>query len=106
MHLASTVTNDEMQGLALDDLLHRLFNEEILRLFESHDIKFSCSCSRQRTAAMLLSLGKAEASEILEAEGEISVSCEFCGANYNFDQIDVDQVFGDGAVAPSSATTH
>ena len=34
------------------------------------------------------------------------MSCEFCGANYNFDQIDVEQVFGDGAVAPSSATTH
>ena len=75
LHLASTVTDDEMQRLALDDLLHRLFNEEILRLFDSHDIKFSCSCSRQRTAAMLLSLGKAEASEILEAEGDISVSC-------------------------------
>jgi molecular chaperone Hsp33 len=106
LHLASTVTDDEMQRLALDDLLHRLFNEEILRLFDSHDINFSCSCSRQRTAAMLLSLGKAEASEILEAEGDISVSCEFCSANYSFDRIDVEQVFGDGAVAPPSVTTH
>jgi len=104
--MASTVTDDELQRLALDDLLHRLFNEETLRLFDAHGIKFSCSCSRQRTAAMLLSLGKAEASEILEAEGEISVSCEFCSANYSFDQIDVEQVFGEGAVVSTSATTH
>ena len=106
LHLASTVTDGELQRLALDDLLHRLFNEETLRLFDAHGIKFSCSCSRQRTAAMLLSLGKAEASEILEAEGEISVSCEFCSANYSFDQIDVEQVFGEGAVVSPDATTH
>ena len=106
LHLASTVTEDELQRLALGELLHRLFNEETLRLFNSHTIKFSCSCSRERTAAMLLSLGKAEASEILETEGEISVSCEFCSTNYSFDQIDVDQVFGEGGTVPPSATTH
>ena len=106
LHLASTVTEDELQRLALGELLHRLFNEETLRLFDSHSIKFSCSCSRERTATMLLSLGKAEASEILETEGEISVSCEFCSTNYSFDQIDVDQVFGEGGTVPPSATTH
>ena len=106
LHLAATVTDDELQRLALGDLLRRLFNEETLRLFDSRTIKFACSCSRERTAAMLLSLGKAEASEILESEGEISVSCEFCGANYSFDQIDVEQVFGEGGAAPPNATTH
>jgi molecular chaperone Hsp33 len=106
LHLAATVTDDELQRLALDDLLRRLFNGETLRLFDSRTIKFACSCSRERTAAMLLSLGKAEASEILESEGEISVSCEFCSANYSFDQIDVEQVFGEGGAAPPNATTH
>jgi molecular chaperone Hsp33 len=106
LHLAATVTDDELQRLALGDLLRRLFNEETLRLFDSRTIKFACSCSRERTAAMLLSLGKAEASEILESEGEISVSCEFCSANYSFDQIDVEQVFGEGGTVPPSATTH
>ena len=106
LHLAATVTDDELQRLALDDLLRRLFNGETLRLFDSRTIKFACSCSRERTAAMLLSLGKAEASEILESEGEISVSCDFCGANYSFDQIDVEQVFGEGGAAPPNATTH
>jgi molecular chaperone Hsp33 len=106
LHLAATVTDDELQRLALGDLLRRLFNKETLRLFDSRTIKFACSCSRERTAAMLLSLGKVEASEILESEGEISVSCEFCSANYSFDQIDVEQVFGEGGAAPPNATTH
>lgn len=106
LHLASTVTDDELQKLGLDDLLHRLFNEETLRLFDPHAINFSCSCSRERTAGMLLSLGKAEADEILEAEGEISVNCEFCNANYSFDQIDIEQVYGEGTTTQPSATTH
>lgn len=105
-HLASTVTNDELHRLQLADLLYRLFNEETVRLFEPHTIKFSCSCSRERTAAMLLSLGKAEADEIIEEEGEISVNCEFCNANYSFDRIDIEQVFLAGESTPSSTVAH
>lgn len=106
LHLASTISDEELQGLPLGELLHRLFHEETLRLFEPHPIKFSCSCSRERTAGMLLSLGKAEIVEILQQEGEISVSCEFCSANYRFDPIDVEQVFGKGELAAPSTTTH
>ena len=106
-HLAATVTTDELQRLPLDDLLYRLFNEEILRIFDSHAIKFSCSCSRERTSDMLLSLGKAEASEILGKEGEVSVTCDFCNSNYSFDQIDIEQIFSEAAgTAPPGATTH
>ncbi len=106
LHLASTVTDEELQRIPLGDLLHRLFNEETLRLFDPSSIKFSCSCSRERTAGMLLSLGKAEADQILEDEGEISVNCEFCNSNYSFDQIDIEQIFGEGGITSPSTTTH
>lgn len=106
LHLASTVTDDELQRIPLDDLLHRLFNEETVRLFDSRTIEFSCSCSRERTVGMLLTLGKAEADDIVETEGEIAVNCEFCNANYRFDQIDVEQVFREGGATPSSSATH
>lgn len=106
LHLASTVTDDELQRIPLDALLYRLFNEETLRLFDPHTIKFSCSCSRERTAGMLLSLGKAEADQILEDEGEISVNCEFCNANYSFDRIDIEQLFLAGETAPSGTVAH
>lgn len=105
-HLAATITAEELQTLSLGELLHRLFHEETLRLFEPHAIKFSCSCSRERTAGMLLSLGKIEIGEILEQEGEISVSCEFCSANYRFDSIDVEQMFSRRGPSSPSAATH
>jgi molecular chaperone Hsp33 len=55
---------------------------------------------------MLLSLGKAEASEILGKEGEVSVTCDFCNSNYSFDKIDIEQVFNEAGTAPPSATRH
>ncbi|GJM13396.1 MAG: 33 kDa chaperonin [Pseudohongiella sp.] len=106
LHLASTISDEELQSLPLADLLHRLFHEETLRLFDPHSIAFSCTCSRERTASMLLSLGRAELSAMLEQESEIAVSCEFCSASYSFDAIDIEQMFSDGGAVPPSDTTH
>jgi molecular chaperone Hsp33 len=106
IHLASTVTEEELKTNSLADLLHKLFHEEAVRLFDSRDVGFSCSCSRERTAAMLLTLGKAEADDIVEKEGAVSVICEFCNASYNFDVIDVEQIFSEGRAVTLSETTH
>ncbi len=104
IHLMSTITRDELQQLPLDTLLHRLFHDDLLRLFDPHKIRFHCSCSRGRTAKMLLSLSRAEVDDILEQEGEVTVNCEFCSSSYRFDAIDVEQVFRSGGSA--SNTTH
>jgi len=53
---------------------------------------------------MLLTLGKPEVLDVLEKEGDVSVTCEFCNQHYHFDSIDVEQVFlsADG-IKPSTA---
>ena len=104
--LAATVTDEELQQIALEDLLHRLFHQETVLLFDPHSVEFFCSCSRERTGGMLLTLGKAEAIEIIEQEGEVAVTCEFCNAQYSFDRIDIEQVFLVGETAPASTTAH
>jgi molecular chaperone Hsp33 len=57
--LAATVTDEELQQIALENLLHRLFHQETVLLFDPHLVEFFCSCSRERTGGMLLTLGKA-----------------------------------------------
>ncbi len=106
LHLAATVTSEELQRLPLDELLHRLFNQETMLLFDPAAVDFSCSCSRERTSGMLLALGKAEVIDIIETEGEVQVTCEFCNAKYSFDSIDVEQIFLAGESVPPSATAH
>ncbi len=105
-HLAATIRNDELQQLALTELLYRLFHEETIRLFDPSSVDFFCSCSRERTSGMLLSLGKAEVLDIIEQEGEVAVTCEFCNANYRFDSIDIAQVFSESEIAPVNTTEH
>ncbi|MDX1490157.1 MAG: Hsp33 family molecular chaperone HslO [Pseudohongiellaceae bacterium] len=82
--LTRTLTEDELLDLPNAEILHRLYHQEEIRLFEPKALKFSCSCSRERTASALLSLGKEEIDSIIEELGGVETSCEFCGTEYNF----------------------
>ena len=77
--------------------MRRLFWEEQLTLFEStqpaRQPHFACSCSRERVARMIQSLGKEEADSIVAERGQIEVACEFCGVQYPFDAIDTAHLF-------------
>jgi molecular chaperone Hsp33 len=91
--LAQTVQAEELLGLPAATLLHRLFHQDDVRLLRSDALHFQCSCSRQRTESMLVSLGRAEVESILEEQGEVAVSCEFCLQSYRFDAEQVRQLF-------------
>ncbi|MFV8569663.1 Hsp33 family molecular chaperone HslO [Marinobacter sp. SBS5] len=92
-HLASTVEAEELLNLDSETLLHRLFNEETVRLFDAEPVAFRCSCSRERTLGALESIGKEECYSILEEQGSIEMDCQFCHANYRFDRNDIDHLF-------------
>ena len=61
--------------------------------FEPQTPRFSCTCSRERVARMIRSLGQREAQSILAERGEIDVGCDFCGRQYRFDAVDTAQIF-------------
>jgi molecular chaperone Hsp33 len=92
-HLARTVEAREMLELDSETLLHRLFNEETVRVFDAEPVAFRCSCSRERTVSALEAIGQEECYSILEEQGSIEMDCQFCHAHYRFDRIDIDQLF-------------
>ena len=92
-HLAQTLTPAEMLSTDQDTLLHRLFWQETLLVFESQPITWKCSCTQERVADMLRMLGKAEVDEILQEQGKVEVACEFCGLPYVFDALDTEALF-------------
>jgi len=107
--LASTLKREELLTLDADTILRRLFWEEKLLRFEplagDSAPHFSCTCSRERVSRMILGLGADEAQSIISERGEIEVGCDFCGAHYRFDPIDVARLFRvPGDLPPSSAT--
>jgi molecular chaperone Hsp33 len=104
--LAETVTAAELLQLPTEDLLHRLFHEETVRLFDGQPVAFHCSCSRQSVSSMMRMLGEEEITGIIEERGEVEVHCDFCNAAYRFDKVDVRQVFSEEISAPGSPSRH
>jgi molecular chaperone Hsp33 len=92
-HLAQTLTAEEMLALEFDTLLHRLYHQEQVRLFEPQPLRYQCSCTRQRTLEAIKSLGQEEAENIIKAQGAVSINCEFCHQQYHFDDKDIQALF-------------
>jgi molecular chaperone Hsp33 len=91
--LAATLSSEELLSLDAETILRRLFWEEDLRRFEPLTPHFACSCSRERVGRMLVSLGRSEIDSVVAERGEIEVGCDFCGAQYQFDAVDVGELF-------------
>jgi molecular chaperone Hsp33 len=106
MRLAETIKPAELLGLAPVRLLHRLYHEDDLRLFEPRPVSFRCSCSRERVAAMLRMLGYDEVQSILRERRDVEVTCEFCNRQYRFDRVDAEQVFAAEHPADPGDTRH
>ncbi len=104
--LGATITGDELLGLPAQQVVQRLFHEEDVRLLEAEAVSFRCSCSAERVANMLRSLGRDEVNDILRSEGRVEVTCEFCNKRYGYDAVDVEQVFVEQPQPPVRPTQH
>lgn len=93
VHLASTITDRELLNTDPAHLLHLLFSEDSVRLFNPEVLKFGCRCSQGRVSGVLQSLGRQEIESLLQERGIVEVNCEYCGKEYLFDPIDIAGIF-------------
>jgi len=91
--LAETVSAEELAGLPLNHLLRRLFREHTLTVHPGRELEFACTCSRERAERMLQALPRAEILELLETRGLVDVTCEICGARYEYDRVDTHALY-------------
>ena len=106
--LAASLKREELLELDAETILRRLFWEEDVRRFDPltgvDGPRFTCTCSRERVAGMLRSLGQDEVASILAEQGQVEVGCDFCGAHYRFDPVDAAQVFLQPASQPPGSS--
>jgi molecular chaperone Hsp33 len=93
--LAQTLTVEELLELKAEQILHRLYHEDPMRVFPAAPVVFSCSCSSERTLSALASLGRAEILDILDEQGSIAMDCEFCNQQYIYHQEDLQPLLDD-----------
>lgn len=104
--LASTLKREELLSLTSAELIHRLYHEEDIRLFDAQGVTFNCSCSRDNVARMLKMLGREEVDDIFTERDDIEVFCEFCNQRYVFDAVDAEAVFAEAVSISCNDTRH
>jgi molecular chaperone Hsp33 len=94
--LAGTITGAELMAEANSVLLQHLFVDENIQMFGETCVRFQCSCSEQRMAGALVSLGELELASLFEERQTLALTCEFCGAHYNIDNEKLMQLVTEG----------
>ena len=91
--LAATISDQELLNLDNTEILHRLFHEEDIRLFDESPAVFKCRCTKEKMEKAILTCGEAEIETLLIINPVIDVTCEFCNQQYSFDKVDVARIF-------------
>lgn len=103
---ADTLQPEELHTLKDREILQRLFAEDDVRLFESAPVFFRCRCSKERVVGMLRALGAEEVRSVLAERGNVEVRCDFCNRAYQFDPVDVEQIFSPKPSVDPTGTVH
>jgi molecular chaperone Hsp33 len=84
LSLAGTVTDGELADAALpmETLLWRLFNEDEVRVLPDLPLVKGCRCRVEHIRQVLGQFPEAERAEMRNADGVISVDCEFCSRQF------------------------
>lgn len=102
-HLVQTLHEPELLSTDAETLLRRLFSEDRVLVFEPRAVALQCQCSHAQISAMLLGLGEEELKPLLVERGRVDVTCEFCGKEYGYREVEVRELF---AAARAQADQH
>ena len=90
---SSGSTRERLLHEPVEELLARGFSGHDLRLFRGAPVQFECRCNAGRVAGLLRALGADEVRDVLQEQGAVTVTCEFCQRPYRFDAVDVEALF-------------
>jgi len=91
--MIATLGEDELidPTLSAEKLLFRLFHEDGARLFKAAPLRAFCRCSQDRITSVLKSFPASERADMIEDDGKIRVTCEYCSRVYELEPETVDR---------------
>ncbi|WP_141434198.1 Hsp33 family molecular chaperone HslO [Bacillus sp. 03113] len=72
------------KGLSPEELLEEIFGKDEVQFLEKLPVSFTCTCSKERFANAIISLGKQEIKDMIEQDGEAEAQCHFCHEKYHY----------------------
>lgn len=90
--LVNTLGDEELTDpkLSAEALMFRLFHEDGVRLLPGKPLAAQCRCSQERVEGMMRSFDREAVAEMIEPDGLIHVTCEFCSRTYHVTPEDAD----------------
>jgi molecular chaperone Hsp33 len=92
-HLANTLKDEELLTLTNETILHRLYHDEEVRLYDEEDLRFACTCSKERIGNAISQMGLEELMDVIAEQGKVSVDCQFCLQHYSFNKEQISDLF-------------
>lgn len=88
-----TNVSDLMLNATPEKIIDDYFSQ--FELFELPDIfpKYECNCSVDKIERVILSLGRNEAFDILQKEGQVELECHFCNKKYVYTESMLNELF-------------
>lgn len=71
-------------GNTLEQACGEIFADMDMRITQTSEIQYKCTCSTERMQRALISLGKQELQDIIDEDGHAEIVCHFCGEKYDF----------------------
>ena len=90
--LTHTIKAEELFSLDIQEILHRLYHEEDVTLYDPQPVEFRCTCSRERCEDTLVTLSEEDVNHLLQEQGNIDMECEYCGTHYIFNESDIKNI--------------
>lgn len=88
-----SVTEMLTSGLSPEDICRKVLCKFDLELLDEASPEYRCTCSKERVAKALVSLGKDELTEMAK-EPDTEVSCHFCDKKYHFTPAEILELAG------------
>lgn len=83
------ITSQLMTGTSPEMILSELFSHIPHKKTGTTELKYQCTCSKEKMSTALLTLKQDEIEKILDLDGHIQVNCEFCRNMYQFDKEEI-----------------
>jgi molecular chaperone Hsp33 len=98
--LADTLQERELLDLPAEEILTRLFHEEVVRVFDPRVVTHHWPMDWDKIRAMLRSLGQAEVEAILREHGEVAVHDDLSNHSYHFSAAEIAELFAPPPPSP------
>lgn len=81
--------SEMLEEHTLEEALSILLEGMDLVITDREEPAFVCDCSRERLEQVLISLGKAELTDMMEKDHMAELTCQFCNKTYRFEEAEL-----------------